>query len=85
MKHFRSHALPPAWTRSGKGKCNMRYTHPSGWLVYHCGHPTANWPYAVVDPQGLLHTSGDTCELGYAFRRLDDAIAHVERHLAEAA
>lgn len=25
-------------------------THPSGWQIVHCGHPTANWPYYLSAP-----------------------------------
>jgi hypothetical protein len=26
----------------------------TGWLVAHCGHPTALWPWAIQDPSGRL-------------------------------
>lgn len=71
----------PGWTATGKG-VTRRYAHSSGWSVFHCGHPTALCPWAVVDPEGLLHTCGITCQHGRAFRFLNDAIAHAEGHLA---
>jgi hypothetical protein len=33
--------------RSGKG---ATWRHASGWQLEHCGHPTANWPYSLRDP-----------------------------------
>jgi hypothetical protein len=41
------------WTRLSKPgcKCSALWRHdPSGWLVQHCGHQTAIWPYYLVDP-----------------------------------
>jgi hypothetical protein len=35
--------------RSGKG-ATWRHL-PSGWVLHHCGHPTANWPYYLTHPQ----------------------------------
>lgn len=61
--------------------CFRNYKHPSGWEIGHCGHPTALWPWAVIDPQGRIHTSGAKCDLGYAFAHVEDAVAHVLRHL----
>lgn len=43
----------PGWIRlSTPGrKLDARYKHvASGWVVRHCGHPTANFPYFAVDP-----------------------------------
>lgn len=76
--------LPSGWTdvSIGRSKCGRRFRHSSGWRIEHCGHPTALWPWAVYDPQGRIHTSGDACDFGHAFRLLDDAFAHVERHLS---
>lgn len=67
------------WSATGKGLCR-RFDHPSGWVVHHCGHPTANYPWACIDPGGRIHTS-EACSAGYAFRYLADAIEHAERHL----
>lgn len=33
----------------GKGKV---WKHYSGWVVSHCGHPTANNPYTARGPKG---------------------------------
>jgi hypothetical protein len=27
------------------------WKHDSGWMIHHCGHPTANWPYYLVAPK----------------------------------
>ena len=72
--------IPPGWTASGKGH-TRKYRHASGWLVFHCGHPTALWPWGVHDPDGRMHTSGDACHLGFAFGSVWDALAHAEAHL----
>lgn len=43
---------PLRWERlSPPGrKSDATWFHGSGWLVQHCGHPTANTPYQVRDP-----------------------------------
>lgn len=69
------------WNGEPKSKLH-RWFKRAGWTVQHCGHPTAHWPWAVLDPQGRLHTSGNGCNLGYAFRYMEDAKAHVDQHLA---
>lgn len=74
------------WTRAGtEGKLGAIYLHDaSGWVVRHCGHPTANWPYyaehAKLLPKGAMLTSGGV-GLGYGFRRVLEAQLVVE-HLA---
>lgn len=40
-----------SWTRYGRGTAT-RYVHASGWVVRHCGHGTANWPYYLIPPEG---------------------------------
>lgn len=32
------------------GKCGVEFLHISGWSVMHCGHPTALWPYYLLQP-----------------------------------
>lgn len=71
----------PDWEASGRGIRRRYELH--GWVVAHCGHPTALWPWAVYDPAGRLHLSGNACHLGVAFRRLDEALRHVEAHLED--
>lgn len=47
--------LPAPWRRTDDGaggKCSSRYAHPAGYTIAHCGHPTANWPYALYAPNG---------------------------------
>jgi hypothetical protein len=36
------------WERLVGYRC---WQHSSGWEVHHCGHPTANWPYYLVEPK----------------------------------
>jgi len=43
----------PGWTRLSAAGCKLSTTwrhDASGWLVKHCGHQTANWPFYLVDP-----------------------------------
>lgn len=80
-KNGRLRDAGPGWTASGKG-VTRRFTNEAGWLVAHCGHPTALWPWGVYDPEGYLHTAGDTCAHGHAFGTAAKALEHVEQHLA---
>lgn len=68
------------WEPAGNG-LDRRFTHPSGWIVAHCGHPTANYPWACIDPAGAVHRDGEGCSGPRAFRYVGDAIAHAERHI----
>ena len=37
----------------GDSVCGAQWIHrASGWRVYHCGHPTALWPYAILRADG---------------------------------
>lgn len=43
----------PVWRRLHGPKdasCQRGWLHRSGWVVQHCGHPTAIWPYTATDP-----------------------------------
>lgn len=53
-------------------KCFATYRHEaSGWLVRHCGHPTANYPYYATKPgddRTVVTHNGKgwrTCELAF--------------------
>lgn len=68
------------WTRmSAPGnKCGARWRHDtSGWLVRHCGHPTANWPYYATDPDDPEERVVVTHN-GKGWRRLAEAMETVE-------
>ena len=44
------------WTRLSQpgDKCSTRWVHDaSHWQLRHCGHPTANWPYYLINPTSL--------------------------------
>lgn len=70
---------PKGWVRHAHGvpgskrertcKLFTWWTHHTGWRVEHCGHPTANWPYAVISPEGELCVAPH----GRGFRRADSA------------
>ena len=43
------------WTKQPNpigGNCGASWYHISGWIIQHCGHPTALWPYYLVQPDG---------------------------------
>jgi hypothetical protein len=69
------------WTREGDG-LDARYHHiESGWVIVHCGHPTANYPYYGLSPDhGEAFTSGGFGK-GYAFRRIKEAQESIELYL----
>ena len=65
------------WTRlspRGALTCCGHFRHESGWEILHCGHPTANWPYYAVAPDGRTWIAGN----GHGFRTLAIAMAAVE-------
>lgn len=35
-----------------------RFEHRDGWRLEHCGHPTANYPWALYSPAGDLTLTG---------------------------
>ena len=67
--------LPEPWCRvdGGTGKLGATYRHASGWVIQHCGHPTANYPYALYNPEGFMVLAPN----GRAWRNLVIAAAHV--------
>lgn len=73
----------PGWTRLSLpgSKTSQRWVHDaSGWHVEHCGHPTANWPYVVLDAEGRLRAASN----GRCHRTLRDAFDFVEARYLEA-
>ncbi len=44
------------WERL-RGGCGGVWKHNSGWIVKHCGHPTALWPYYGLSPDGEMLVS----------------------------
>lgn len=50
----------PLWRRidGGKGKLSALHEGPRGWKVRHCGHPTANFPWALYNRNGVMILSG---------------------------
>ncbi len=39
-------------------KAGRDYLHGAGWRIEHCGHPTALWPYLLIDPDGGIVLAG---------------------------
>jgi hypothetical protein len=79
------------WTRL-RGGCAGCWRHDeSGWLIFHCGHPTAIWPYygvpPGVNPEGMAREEmllQGGFGLGYAFQKLLHAQTAVEGQLKKA-
>lgn len=75
------------WTRVDPrpwGKCSARWTHPKGWRLEHCGHPSALWPWALYNPAGELILTGAAGPLanprfGTGWPTLATAAAYVAR------
>lgn len=70
-------------------KLSARWNHAGGWRLEHCGHPTANHPWALYDPEGRMHLTGGAgpkgdAELGTAWNTLQEAMAYVRDQLAGA-
>ena len=68
----------PIWERQAGflSKMHTTWTHtPSGWIIRHCGHPTANFPYYIETQRGS-HLYAPN---GRGFQRLDLAKARVEQ------
>jgi hypothetical protein len=57
----------------GRGKFKSWQLAGTEYRVEHCGHPTANFPWYGLRPDGSTITSGKDGTHGYAFRYLDDA------------
>jgi hypothetical protein len=81
VSHKRAAAL--GWTRVDPkpwSKLDALWLSSCGWRIEHCGHPTANWPWALYDPKGRMHLYGGrdgrpTC--GVAWGNLEDAMSYV--------
>lgn len=73
----------PGWTReslANRGKCSQRWRHESGWVVSHCGHPTANYPYfASHEARGLTMVVSHS---GRGFSTLEQAFDQIEALVA---
>lgn len=72
------------WTalRRVPNTCGRGYVHTAGWSIQHCGHPTANWPYLLVDPNGewvLMGAQGvyRNPDYGRAWRTVEQAVEYV--------
>jgi len=74
----RVEAPPPEWIRVGSSpfKIHTYWIHQaSGWQIHHCRHPTANFPYYILTPDGRRVVNPRN---GRGFQRLHLAQEHVE-------
>lgn len=58
------------------------YAHVDGWKIQHCGHPTALWPYLLIDPAGEIVLMGAAGPLqnptyGTAWSSVKQAVEYV--------
>lgn len=74
------------WTicpRTGHpGVYGRDYVHRAGWRIEHCGHPTALWPYLLLDPDGGIVLMGAAGPMrnpvyGTAWRTIRQAMDYV--------
>jgi hypothetical protein len=83
MSHARAAGLgwrrvdPKPWNKLG-----ARWLHRDGWILAHCGHQTAHFPWALYDPKGLMHCMGGRAprrrpDWGYAWPSLEQAMEYV--------
>lgn len=63
------------------GKGAVWRHRPSGWVIEHCGHPTALWPWAIYDPEGRGPIVSHN---GRGFRTLDAAKVELLTRVIEA-
>lgn len=40
------------WKKISTNACEKGTYELNGWIIEHCGHPTANFPYMLYDPDG---------------------------------
>jgi len=62
----------------GRDKFRTWQLDGTDYLVLHCGHPTANYPWYGLRPDGSMILCGLNGRLGVAFRYLDDAMVGAE-------
>lgn len=43
------------WIKISTNACGKGTYEKGGWIIEHCGHPTANYPYMLYDPDGNPH------------------------------
>lgn len=77
------------WEKTGSrfdpGNFGRKYEHKDGWVISHCGHPTALWPYVLEDPQGRMVLTGAQISLradyGTAWPTVASAVDYVRGRL----
>jgi hypothetical protein len=90
ISHAEMHAL--GWERTDPrpwSKVHARWKHTSGWLLAHCGHPTANHPWALVRPDGHMVCTGvrwgNPPNFGTAWPNLREPAEWLAEHLRSGA
>jgi hypothetical protein len=66
------------WTCVGPSPGRTYWYKDTNWRVEHCGHPTANYPYLIYDPDG----NGILAPNGRGWTNVKDAREAVERFVA---
>ena len=69
------------WTRFVKSMADRQFEHQDGWIIRHCGHPTALWPYELWNPAGQMiltgAAAGNPPDYGTAWPTVAAAVAYV--------
>lgn len=86
ISHKRAKEL--GWMRvdpKPRSKGSAIWLHVTGWALYHCGHPTALHPWALLDPSGAMVCTGAASshrngEYGTAWYDLDEPMNWVAAH-----
>lgn len=64
------------------------YNHRDGWTIRHCNHPTANWPYILRNPAGMMILTGaafgEPPDFGRAWPTVASAVDYVATQTKEA-
>lgn len=47
------------WTKIATNACGKGTYEFDGWIIDHCGHPTAHFPYMLYDPSGTPHLAAN--------------------------
>lgn len=74
---------PDGWTRlypDTRDKLGTHFRHDaSGWEIRHCGHPTALWPYYLIEPSSgrsvVSHNGMGFTGLRVAMAVVEDIVA----------
>ena len=82
---FARHISPKELAAKGWKRAHgyRTFVHQDGWRISHCCHPTALWPYLLVDPAGRVILTGAAvsgrADFGTAWPSIASAVEYVAR------